>query len=375
VPVDHSIVVLLPLSSPWTHPVISYLHRSGFRLHLIDFNQAPDTNPALATASLEIHGRSAASIDVLRTPGSFPKRVMLNAWKLRSLARRYRAEAVLTLYAGMQAGIACLSGVRPYSVYVVGSDVLMIDGPNRRLTGMFLRRAAAVLSNGAYLARQTQALAPGVAVEPLYLGIDLQRFSPAAGVPRAPRFVCTRVFRPLYDNAAIVRAVAELPAVPPDFHCTFLSSGPLLAETSGLADTLLGAERRSQVTFAGGVDDDALLAALRGATFYLSASHSDGASASLLEAMACGLFPIVSDIPANREWITPGTNGLLFPPGDHHALAGAIAAALGGLAWQAAAVEANHRMLAERADMEVNLQRLSEIVRRQCESARPGRVA
>jgi glycosyltransferase involved in cell wall biosynthesis len=30
-----------------------------------------------------------------------------------------------------------------------------------------------------------------------------------------------------------------------------------------------------------------------------------------MEAMACGLFPVVSDIPANREWIKDGENGFL----------------------------------------------------------------
>jgi glycosyltransferase involved in cell wall biosynthesis len=62
----------------------------------------------------------------------------------------------------------------------------------------------------------------------------------------------------------------------------------------------------------------------RSADLYLSASYSDGASISLLEAMACGCPALVSDIPGNREWVTPGENGWLFPPGDANALAQAI---------------------------------------------------
>ena len=48
------------------------------------------------------------------------------------------------------------------------------------------------------------------------------------------------------------------------------------------------------------------------ADIYVSASRSDGTSLSLLEAMAAGAFPVVSDIPANREWLTGQGDGLLF---------------------------------------------------------------
>ena len=39
----------------------------------------------------------------------------------------------------------------------------------------------------------------------------------------------------------------------------------------------------------------------RMADLYISASHSDGTSISLLEALACGCPVILSDIPGNRE--------------------------------------------------------------------------
>ena len=45
---------------------------------------------------------------------------------------------------------------------------------------------------------------------------------------------------------------------------------------------------------------------------YFSLPSSDSTSVSLLEAMAYGCIPILSDIPANREWISDGINGLLI---------------------------------------------------------------
>lgn len=47
------------------------------------------------------------------------------------------------------------------------------------------------------------------------------------------------------------------------------------------------------------------------AQYYFSLPESDATSVSLLEAMAHGCVPIVSDIPANREWIEHGINGII----------------------------------------------------------------
>ena len=62
----------------------------------------------------------------------------------------------------------------------------------------------------------------------------------------------------------------------------------------------------------------------RSADLYLSASHSDGSSVSLMEALACGRPVLVSDIPGNREWIENSPAGWLFPDGDDAALAEGI---------------------------------------------------
>ena len=45
---------------------------------------------------------------------------------------------------------------------------------------------------------------------------------------------------------------------------------------------------------------------------YISIPTSDSTSVTLLEAMAAGSLPIVSDLPANREWIEDGKNGFLL---------------------------------------------------------------
>jgi glycosyltransferase involved in cell wall biosynthesis len=96
-----------------------------------------------------------------------------------------------------------------------------------------------------------------------------------------------------------------------------LGSGSLESEVKQRL-ALAGLDER--VHFPGQVEYAHLPDYYRAADLYLSASHSDGSSVSLLEAMGCGLPALVSDIPGNREWVDHGTNGWLFPDGDTRAL-------------------------------------------------------
>ena len=60
---------------------------------------------------------------------------------------------------------------------------------------------------------------------------------------------------------------------------------------------------------------------LSAADIYVSTSFSDGTSASLLEAMACSLLPVVTEIHGNREWVEDDVNGFLVPIANSEKLA------------------------------------------------------
>jgi glycosyltransferase involved in cell wall biosynthesis len=75
------------------------------------------------------------------------------------------------------------------------------------------------------------------------------------------------------------------------------------------------------VQFKGELSRKDLIDCYKDSDIGISTSLSDSTSVSLLEAMAWGLVPIVTDIPGNREWIEDGRNGFLFPISDHGALA------------------------------------------------------
>jgi glycosyltransferase involved in cell wall biosynthesis len=84
----------------------------------------------------------------------------------------------------------------------------------------------------------------------------------------------------------------------------------------------------NRVTFGGQISQSDLPDWYHMADLYISPSHVDGSSVSLMEALACGLPCLVSDIPANKEWVVEDENGWLFRDGDVDHLVEKILAAL-----------------------------------------------
>ncbi len=89
------------------------------------------------------------------------------------------------------------------------------------------------------------------------------------------------------------------------------------------------------------------------ASVSVSISSHDGTPNSLLEAIACGAFPVCGDIESLREWITPGVNGLLVEPGNAEQVAEAILLALERPPLRAAAAAANRVLVQQQAEIGV----------------------
>ena len=86
-------------------------------------------------------------------------------------------------------------------------------------------------------------------------------------------------------------------------------------------------------------------------------SYREGLPKGLIEAGACGLPLVTTDVPGCREVVTDGVDGLLVPAKDAGALAGAIArlqddadlrARLGAAARAKALAEFDERIVIER---------------------------
>jgi len=93
-----------------------------------------------------------------------------------------------------------------------------------------------------------------------------------------------------------------------------------------------------------------MAAMFRRADVSVSPSEHDGTPNTLLEAMACGCFPVAGDLVSIREWIEPGGNGLLIDPARPESLAQAVLEALGAPSLRVRAAEVNIRLVLDWAN-------------------------
>jgi glycosyltransferase involved in cell wall biosynthesis len=154
-------------------------------------------------------------------------------------------------------------------------------------------------------------------------GVDTDEFMPAPRPPQAPVVLQTSRMigdKGVHDFIAAARLVRRLrPEV------RFLLAGPLYPDnpTSLTAEELEALTRDGVIEWLGHRDD--VLALLHATSVYVLPSiYREGVPKSLIEAAACGLAIVTTDMSGCREVVTDGETGLLVPPRDAPALAAAI---------------------------------------------------
>ena len=200
-------------------------------------------------------------------------------------------------------------------------------------------------------------------------GVDLERFSPGekhndlrvrAGWQEEFVLLHLRSWEPVYGVEVFARAFLQAAGECPELRLFMPGNGSLAPQIRKILMPVM-----DRVQFVGQVTQEKLPAYYQAADLYVSASHSDGSSVSLMEALASGLPALVSDIPGNREWIADSEAagskpGWLFPDGDVDALAKGLVQAVEERKSIAENGAAARQLAEERADWTKNVEKLME---------------
>ena len=219
---------------------------------------------------------------------------------------------------------------KPVVVTIHGSDFRMATEKPSFLTRIFLyicKKAMRIMCVSELQSKEIQKR--GIRAEKIVtfpMGIDENFFevgkSRKGKLDGQPHTVLSnRNLLALYNVSLLIRAIPTVLKEEPNTRFIIAGDGQEREALSRDAENL---NVRSSIRFLGSVPHERMADLLAQADIYVSTSLYDGTSVSLLEAMGSGAFPVVTDIPANREWITNGRNGFSVPIDEEKYLANRI---------------------------------------------------
>ena len=261
----------------------------------------------------------------------FPRlRTLQIAVYLRWLLRRIQPDILHSGVVQTHGFYGALSGFHPTLLMPMGSDILLapdVSWTLRLKTKYTINRADMITCDCEVVRRRIIELTryPKEKIVVFPQGIDLRTFQPGPSSLRAELgwkdkkvLISTRNFNPIVGVEFFVESLPRVIMEEPQTRVILVGSGPLESHLR-LRIGELGLQ--DYVYFTGSVDERMMANCLNSADVYIATSLSDGTSLSLLEAMACALPVVVSDAPANREWVEDGINGYIVPRGDSPHLA------------------------------------------------------
>jgi glycosyltransferase involved in cell wall biosynthesis len=338
-----------------TYPCDARLPFASLSVVTVAFSNLAGSRPASASKTRQAGLRQVVPVNLRTAIRQWFGLVTLPraASRLQAIVEKIQPDLVHAMripYEGMIAAGAGISS--PLLVSVWGNDFTLHAVANRWMgnwTKKVLTRADAIHADcqrdillageWGFPSSRPSIVLPGGG------GIHLENFyppqNPPGGVVINPRGV-----RAYIRNDSFFQAVQRVVQARPEVRVIC----PAMAQEASMGDWVRELGIADFVRLLPQLTSQEMADQYRQAQVVVSPSTHDGTPNTLLEALACGCFPIAGDLESLREWITPGVNGLLVDPGNPHELADAILQALDQDELRQRAQEINRELIASRAD-------------------------
>jgi len=289
------------------------------------------------------------------------------------LLKRIKPDIVNAHYITGYGDLGAFSGFHPFILNTCGSDVL-IDPKKSKIrkinTKFTLNRADLIIVDSDLLKREI--IPYGIKedkIKKIFNGIDIEKFSRKDQFLELKKrlliddtstvILNTRGLRPVYNVEMFIKAIPLILQKRENVIFIILNKGELMESLKNLASTL---GVKDSIRFIGGnINNDQMPQFYSISDIYVSTSLSDSTSLSLQEAMACEVVPIVTDIPANREWITNGNNGFIIKINDVEDLSNKIITLIDNENLRKQFNKINRQLVVKNANYYVEMEKVEKI--------------
>jgi L-malate glycosyltransferase len=267
-------------------------------------------------------------IEMVRIQPTAPPGYVLAAYSLQRQLRIHNPDLLHAHYASGYGTLAALSGYKPLVVSVWGSDVY--EFPLRSVAHRWLLKhnlAAAIrITSTSHAMKDWTRAFTHHPIDVVPFGVDTRTFRPANDPENGSRITIgtVKTMAPEYGIDTLIRAAALLASDTtfPRFSLRIVGGGP---DLEALQQLTASVGLSSVTTFVGQVDYSSVPGELNRftvAAFPSRASESFGCAA--VEALACGVPVVASNVDGFNEVLSEGKFGVLVPRDDPRPLAEAL---------------------------------------------------
>ncbi len=231
--------------------------------------------------------------------------------RIKKIVDDFKPDVVHIHQANSVAFFSLLSGVSkkyPTVLTAWGSDILVVPKKSWLLKKMVqynLNKAQYFTSDSHFMADEMMDLSSKVKkVLIANFGINVE----VQDVPKENIIYSNRLHKPLYNIDKIIDSFADFSKEKEEWKLVIGATGE---STDALKSKVTEMKLDDKITFVGWVNKEVNATWYSKAKIWASIPDSDATSISLLEAMACGCIPVVSDLPANQEWVQDNVNGII----------------------------------------------------------------
>lgn len=304
----------------------------------------------------------------------FQKLAYLGAAKeLRAYLSENKPDIVHAHFATSYGLIAALGCQQPYYLSVWGYDIY--DFPKKSLLHKMalkysLRKATYLLSTSRAMASEAaHYTTKDMGITPF--GVDMSLFKPSSKKGDHPSIAIVKTLEKNYGIETLIRAFALVCETEryDRYILRIAGSGSLESYLKSLSCELGIADK---VEWLGFISQEQAAEVYGNAEIAVIPSESESFGVSAVEAQACAIPVIVSDVPGLMEATLPGKSSLVFKRGDYEELASLIMELIGNAEKRAAMGACGLRYVAEQFEINSCFERVKEMYLHDLERRRYG---
>ena len=249
---------------------------------------------------------------------SNPLNALKSIKRIRKIAKEFKPDIVHVHQAnsvGLVTGFA-LKKDFPIVLTTWGSDVLVLPGQHivkKIIAKKALSYADKVTADASFMTTPILDLCPSASVVIANFGIEVDDSVGIEDIKSKQNIIYSnRLHYPLYRIKDIVEAFSMFVKNDNDWKLIIAGNGELTDELTEVAAKILP---KDSYEFVGFIDKTQNYDYYKKAKIWISYPESDGTAVSLLEAMSFGCIPVLSNLPANAEWVNE-SNGVVVKDND-----------------------------------------------------------